>query len=221
MVSHTVKGFGIVKKAEIDVFLELSSFFHDPADVGNLCLVPLPFLKPVEGYPTHNPSLQSFFPLRVESHTPFAKFFTVIIVANYTQQIISSCQSSHVWLWGINHSFLLSSEVLESIAVLFYLKEIPLQRAPIHHPSWRRMNWVKLPGLQTCLLKCGFLLTSSIGSSSGSGVFEIPLRVLFNQDGTVSPVWGPHAGNLITPVNTMITLCPDAGRRQCSRIPFS
>ena len=29
-------GFGIVKKAEIDVFLELSCFFHDPADVGNL-----------------------------------------------------------------------------------------------------------------------------------------------------------------------------------------
>ena len=33
---HTVKGFGIVNKAEIDVFLELSYFFHDPADVGNL-----------------------------------------------------------------------------------------------------------------------------------------------------------------------------------------
>ena len=33
---HTVKGFGIVNKAEIDVFLELSHFFHDPADVGNL-----------------------------------------------------------------------------------------------------------------------------------------------------------------------------------------
>ena len=33
---HTVKGFGIVNKAEIDVFLDLSCFFHDPADVGNL-----------------------------------------------------------------------------------------------------------------------------------------------------------------------------------------
>ena len=33
---HTVKGFGIVNKAEIDVFLELACFFHDPADVGNL-----------------------------------------------------------------------------------------------------------------------------------------------------------------------------------------
>ena len=36
IVIHTVKGFGIVKKAEIDVFLELSCFFTDPADVGNL-----------------------------------------------------------------------------------------------------------------------------------------------------------------------------------------
>ena len=33
---HTVKGFGIVNKEEIDVFLELSCFFDDPADVGNL-----------------------------------------------------------------------------------------------------------------------------------------------------------------------------------------
>src|SRR5574337_1169451 len=36
IVIHTVKGFGIVNKAEIDVFLELSCFFSDPADVGNL-----------------------------------------------------------------------------------------------------------------------------------------------------------------------------------------
>ena len=36
IVIHTVKGFGLVKKAEIDVFLELSCFFNDPADVGNL-----------------------------------------------------------------------------------------------------------------------------------------------------------------------------------------
>ena len=36
IVIHTVKGFGIVNKAEIDVFLKLSCFFDDPADVGNL-----------------------------------------------------------------------------------------------------------------------------------------------------------------------------------------
>ena len=36
IVIHTVKGFGIVNKAEIHVFLKLSCFFNDPADVGNL-----------------------------------------------------------------------------------------------------------------------------------------------------------------------------------------
>ena len=36
IVIHSVKGFGIVNKAEIDVFLELPCFFHDPTDVGNL-----------------------------------------------------------------------------------------------------------------------------------------------------------------------------------------
>ena len=36
VVIHTVKGFGIVNKTEIDVFLELSGFFNDSTDVGNL-----------------------------------------------------------------------------------------------------------------------------------------------------------------------------------------
>ena len=36
VVIHTVKGFGIVNKAKVDVFLELSRFFYDPMDVSNL-----------------------------------------------------------------------------------------------------------------------------------------------------------------------------------------
>ena len=36
VVIYTVKGFGVVNKAEVDVFLELSCFFDDPMDVGNL-----------------------------------------------------------------------------------------------------------------------------------------------------------------------------------------
>ena len=36
VVIHTVKGFGVVNKAEVDVFLELSCFFYDLMDVGNL-----------------------------------------------------------------------------------------------------------------------------------------------------------------------------------------
>ena len=36
VVIHTIKGFGVVNKAEVDAFLELSCFFDDPADVDNL-----------------------------------------------------------------------------------------------------------------------------------------------------------------------------------------
>ena len=45
IVIHTVKGFGIVNKAEVDVFLELSCFFDDPTDVGNLISGPSAFSK--------------------------------------------------------------------------------------------------------------------------------------------------------------------------------
>ena len=42
---HTVKGFGIVSKAVVDVFLELSCFLYDPMDVGNLISVSAAFSK--------------------------------------------------------------------------------------------------------------------------------------------------------------------------------
>ena len=45
VVIHTVKGFGIVNKAEVDVFLVLSCFFDDPADAGNLIFGSSPFSK--------------------------------------------------------------------------------------------------------------------------------------------------------------------------------
>ena len=45
VVIHTVKGFSIVNEADVDVFLELSCFFDDPADVGNLISDSSAFLK--------------------------------------------------------------------------------------------------------------------------------------------------------------------------------
>ena len=45
VVIHTVKGFGIVDKADVDVFLELSCFFDDPTDLGNLISGPSAFSK--------------------------------------------------------------------------------------------------------------------------------------------------------------------------------
>ena len=45
IVIHTIKGFDMVNKAEADVFLQLSCFFHDPTDVGNLISGSSPFSK--------------------------------------------------------------------------------------------------------------------------------------------------------------------------------
>ena len=45
VVIHTVKGFGIVNKAEVDIFLELSCIFDDPTDVTNLISVSSAFSK--------------------------------------------------------------------------------------------------------------------------------------------------------------------------------
>ena len=49
----TVKGFGIVNKSEIGVFLELSCFFHDPADVGNLIFGSSAFSNQLEHLEVH------------------------------------------------------------------------------------------------------------------------------------------------------------------------
>ena len=46
VVIHTVKGFGIVNKAEVDVFLKFSWFFYDPTVVGNLIFGSSAFSKP-------------------------------------------------------------------------------------------------------------------------------------------------------------------------------
>ena len=65
-VIHTVKGFGIVNKAEVDVFLELSCFFNDPVDVGNLISGFSAFSKPslnIWKFKVHillKPSLENF-----------------------------------------------------------------------------------------------------------------------------------------------------------------
>ena len=65
-VIHTVKGFGIVNKAEVDVFLELSCFFDDPVDVGNFISGSSAFSKTslniwkVTAYVLLKPSLENF-----------------------------------------------------------------------------------------------------------------------------------------------------------------
>ena len=56
VVIHTVRGFGVVNKAEVDGFLELSCFLDDPMDVGNLTSV----LDTLSGYSGHVSGLCDF-----------------------------------------------------------------------------------------------------------------------------------------------------------------
>ena len=46
VVIHTIKGFGVVNKTEVDIFLELACLFYDPTDVGNLISGSSAFFKP-------------------------------------------------------------------------------------------------------------------------------------------------------------------------------
>ena len=76
IVIHTVKDFGIVNKAEIDVFLKLSCFFHDPADVGNLISGSSAFSKSslnIWKFSVHvllKPGLENFEPFKNPSVGP-------------------------------------------------------------------------------------------------------------------------------------------------------
>ena len=74
IVIHTVKGFGIVNRAEIDVFLELSCFFYDPEDVGNLISIKLlQFSLVTQWYPTLCDSMNYSMP-GLPLHHQFLEF---------------------------------------------------------------------------------------------------------------------------------------------------
>ena len=76
---HTVKGFGIVNKAETDVFLELSFFFSDPTDVGNLICDSSAFSEPslnIWEFTVHILLITDQFPI---SYTEILEFFLSLL----------------------------------------------------------------------------------------------------------------------------------------------
>ena len=97
IVIHTVKGFGIVNKAEIDVFLELCCFFHDPADVGNLISGSSAFSKTsmnVRKFTVHillKPGLENF------EHLKWASLVTQMV------KNLPAMQETELnpWIWKI------------------------------------------------------------------------------------------------------------------------
>jgi len=110
IVIHTVKGFGIVDKAEIDAFLELSCFFHDPADVGNLISGSSTFSKTslnIRKFTVHvllKPGLENF--------------------EHYFTSMWDECNCAAVWaFFGI--AFLWECNENEAFPVLWPLRSFP------------------------------------------------------------------------------------------------
>ena len=132
IVIHTVKGFGIVNKTEVDVFLELSCFFDDPTDVGNLISGSSAFSKSSLNMKVHG------------SHTvhillkPGLKNFE-----HYFASVWDECNFVVVWaflgiafLWDWNESW--AFPVLWPLLsfpnfLAYYLKELHLNLA---HAEW-------------------------------------------------------------------------------------
>ena len=83
---HTVKGIGVVNKTEVDVFLELSCFFYDPADVGNLISGPSAFSK---------------------SSLNIWKFSVHVILKPSMQEFEQSLTSMSIAIWWLEHSLVL------------------------------------------------------------------------------------------------------------------
>ena len=110
VVIHTVKGFGIVNKAEIDVFLELSCFFNDPTDVDNL----------ISGFSAFSKSSLSIWKLMVHILLKLG----LEIFESYFTNVWKECNCAVVWaLFGI--AFLLDWDRNWLFPVLWPLLSFP------------------------------------------------------------------------------------------------
>ena len=112
IVIHTVKGFGIVNKAEIDVFLELSCFFDDPGDVGNL----------ISGSNEYS-GLISF---KID-------WFDLLAVQRTLESPLKHCSSKASTLWysaffmvQISHPYMSTGKTIPLIIWTFVSKVMPL-----------------------------------------------------------------------------------------------
>ena len=139
IVIHTVKGFGIVNKAEVDVFLELSCFVDDPADVGNLISGSSAFSKSslniwkFSVYVLLKPSLENF--------------------EHYLASVWDECNCVVVWTffgivflweWSENWPFPVLWPLLSFPNLLAYwVQHSPLAR-PLNLASPTQWTWVRV-----------------------------------------------------------------------------
>ena len=177
---HTIKGFGIVKKAEIDVFLELSCFFRDLADVGNLISGSSAFsksslnmlntiyvlLKPgVENFERYFASLWD----ECNCAVVWAFFGIAFLGIGMKMDLFQSC--GHCWVFQMSWHIECSTFTASSFRIWNSSAEIPspplvlfiVMPSKAHLTSHSRMSgsrWVITPSWLSGFLLC-ILATSS------------------------------------------------------------
>ena len=113
VVVHTVRGFGIVNKAEIDVFLELSCSFDDPANVGNLIPGSSAFSKSslnIWKFTTHvllKPGLENFehyFTLELVKYTQTHIWYIYIHIFSFTKSAITLYTYKYIYIYTYTHT---------------------------------------------------------------------------------------------------------------------
>ena len=123
VVIHTVKGFNVVNEAEIDVFLELSCFFDDPTDVGNLISGSSAFSKTslnIWKFTIHvllNPGLENF----EHYFTSVGKYHSIKEVATSVQLTLNSRRE---YLHGDNSDIIPTDTIKNTVHVLAKFKGV-------------------------------------------------------------------------------------------------
>ena len=159
IVIHTVKGFGIVNKAEIDVFLKLSCFFNNPADVGNLISGSSAFSKTslnIWKYMVHillKPDLENF--------------------EHYFASVWDECNCAVVWAF-LGIAFLWNHQSKTHILPQPVPPIRKLPQASYPYPSEGRQNWNQNYRKLTKLTK---LITCITALSNSLKLWAMPCRV--------------------------------------------
>ena len=139
IVIHTVKGLGIVNKAEIDVFLELSTFIRDPADVGNLISGSSAFSKSLNiwkftAYVLLKPGLENF-----------EHYFTSIWDECNCLVVWAFFGIAFLWDWNENWSFPVLKKKINPLSVYNVLLYITFFQTILCPSSkiWESGNYVQ------------------------------------------------------------------------------
>ena len=135
IVIHTVKGFGIVNKAEIDVFLELSCLFYDPADVGNLISGSSVFSKTSSNIWKFTVDVllkPGFIPIPKKGNAKeCSNYHTIALISHASKVMLKILQARLQNMWTMN--FLMFKLVLEKA-------EEPEIKLPTSAGSWKNQE---------------------------------------------------------------------------------